>query len=223
MPSYDIDGNLMGKATMPLAGEYFSNTVGNVLTATDTISGNIRPWGLSARVPMYVVSPWSRGGWVNSQVFDHTSVGRFLEKRFGIKVAAISPWHRAISGDLTTAFDFASPNDPRFPDLPDQSNWSASDAHQQTLPAPTAPATPQPLFQETGVRFSRALPYILHARCACRCQQEQDQAAVCQHRLRGRRVPRLRQAPPRSHSQAVTPSRPAICWTTNGGRRRWQL
>ena len=163
VPSYDIDGNLMGKATMPLAGEYFSNTVGNVLTATDTISGNVRPWGLSARVPMYVVSPWSKGGWVNSQVFDHTSVGRFLEKRFGIKVDSISPWHRAISGDLTTAFDFARPNDPRFPDLPDQSNWQASDAHQKTLPAPTAPATPQPLFQETGVRYSRALPYILHA------------------------------------------------------------
>jgi phospholipase C len=112
---------------------------------------------------MYVVSPWSKGGWVNSQVFDHTSVGRFLEKRFSIKVDAISPWHRAISGDLTTAFDFASPNDPRFPELPDQSNWSASDARQRTLPAPTAPATPQPLFQETGPRFSRALPYILHA------------------------------------------------------------
>ncbi|RZN29546.1 phospholipase C, phosphocholine-specific [Bradyrhizobium sp. Leo121] len=163
VPSYDNDGNLMGKATMPLAGEYFSNTVGNVLSSDDKISGNIRPWGLSARVPMYVVSPWSKGGWVNSQVFDHTSVGRFLEKRFGIKVDSISPWHRAISGDLTTAFDFASPNDPRFPELPDQSNWQASDAHQKTLPAPAAPTTPQPLFQETGVRFSRALPYILHA------------------------------------------------------------
>ena len=163
VPSYDAAGNLMGKATMPLAGEYFSNTVGNVLKSDDTISGNIRPWGLSARVPMYVVSPWSKGGWVNSQVFDHTSVGRFLEQRFDIKVDAISPWHRAISGDLTTAFDFARPNDPRFPDLPDQSNYAESDARQRTLPAPTAPATPQPLFQETGVRFSRALPYILHA------------------------------------------------------------
>ncbi|MDU6496070.1 phospholipase domain-containing protein, partial [Bradyrhizobium sp.] len=163
VPSYDASGKLMGKATLPLDGEYFSNTVGNVLTAADRISGNIRPWGLSARVPMYVVSPWSKGGWVNSQVFDHTSVGRFLEKRFGIKVEAISPWHRAVSGDLTSAFDFASPNDPCFPELPDQSNWQESDAHQKTLPAPVAPATPQPLFQETGVRYSRPLPYILHA------------------------------------------------------------
>jgi phospholipase C len=112
---------------------------------------------------MYVVSPWSKGGWVDSQVFDHTSVGRFLEKRFGIHVDAISPWHRAVSGDLTTAFDFVSPNDPQFPKLPDMSGWAASDAHQKTLPAPTAPTTPQPLFQENGVRYSRALPYILHA------------------------------------------------------------
>jgi phospholipase C len=34
---------------------------------------------------MYVISPWSRGGWVNSQVFDHTSVLRFLEARFGVR------------------------------------------------------------------------------------------------------------------------------------------
>ncbi|AMN44985.1 phosphocholine-specific phospholipase C [Rhodoplanes sp. Z2-YC6860] len=162
VPSYDINGNLMGKATLPLAGEYFDST-GFALNAQDTISGKTRPWGLSARVPMYVVSPWSKGGWVNSQVFDHTSVGRFLEKRFGIKVDAISPWHRAISGDLTTAFDFARPNDPRFPELPDQSGWAASDAHQKTLTAPVPPATPQPLFQEPGVRYSRALPYLLHA------------------------------------------------------------
>ena len=41
------------------------------------------PVGLGPRVPMLVVSPWSRGGWVDSQVFDHTSVIRFLERRFG--------------------------------------------------------------------------------------------------------------------------------------------
>ena len=48
----------------------------------------------------------------NSQVFDHTSVGQFLEKRFGVTIPAISPWHRAVCGDLTSAFDFVSPNDP---------------------------------------------------------------------------------------------------------------
>jgi hypothetical protein len=35
--------------------------------------------GLGYRVPMVIASPWSRGGCVNSQVFDHTSIMRFLE------------------------------------------------------------------------------------------------------------------------------------------------
>ncbi|HEV7761965.1 MAG TPA: alkaline phosphatase family protein, partial [Acidimicrobiales bacterium] len=40
------------------------------------------PYGLGLRVPMIVASPWTRGGWVNSQLFDHTSLIRFLEARF---------------------------------------------------------------------------------------------------------------------------------------------
>ncbi|HEY9028219.1 MAG TPA: phospholipase C, phosphocholine-specific, partial [Burkholderiaceae bacterium] len=59
------------------------------------------PIGLGVRVPMTVVSPWSRGGHVCSQVFDHTSVIRFLEKRFGVIEPNISPWRRAVCGDLT--------------------------------------------------------------------------------------------------------------------------
>nr|WP_232073447.1 phospholipase C, phosphocholine-specific [Variovorax sp. RA8] len=165
VPSYDANGNLMGKSTVALDGEYFDASVGNYLNVNDTTSGKIRPWGLSSRVPMYVVSPWSKGGWVDSQVFDHTSVGMFLEKRFGFTVDAISPWHRAVCGDLTSCFDFVRPNDPVFPQLPDTSNWAAINAAQRLLPAApitTAPATPQPLFQEAGVRPSRALPYELH-------------------------------------------------------------
>jgi phospholipase C len=38
-----------------------------------------RPYGLGPRVPMYVLSPWSRGGRVFSEVSDHTSVIRFME------------------------------------------------------------------------------------------------------------------------------------------------
>jgi phospholipase C len=73
----------------------------------------------------------------------------------------ISPWHRAVSGDLTSCFDFVSPNDPTVPQLPDMSGWLASDNAQKKLPGSAAPAVPQPLFQEPGVRFSRALPYEL--------------------------------------------------------------
>jgi phospholipase C len=162
VPSFNADGSLAGKSTVPLDGEYFDDSARAYLNAADLVSGGVRPWGLSARVPMYAISPWSKGGWVNSQVFDHTSMGMFLEKRFGITVDAISPWHRAVSGDLTSCFDFVSPNDPSFPSLPDASNYAAVVAAQGLLPLPHAPATPDPLFQETGVRFSRALPYELH-------------------------------------------------------------
>ena len=164
VPSYNPDGSLAGESTVPVDGEYFdaSANPSQWLKPEDTVTGTTRPWGLGPRVPLYAVSPWSRGGWVDSQVFDHTSVSMFLEQRFGIEIDTISPWHRAISGDLTSAFDFEHPNDKRFPTLPDQSNWAASDAEQRTLPDPTAPATPEPLFQEPGTRYSRALPYELH-------------------------------------------------------------
>jgi phospholipase C len=72
--------------------------------------GRLAPIGLGYRVPMIIASPWTRGGWVNSEVFDHTSSLRFLEKfvekKFGKKICEsnISAWRRAICGDLTTVF-----------------------------------------------------------------------------------------------------------------------
>ncbi|GAA3516508.1 alkaline phosphatase family protein [Nocardioides daeguensis] len=70
--------------------------------------------GYGARVPMILVSPWTRGGWVSSEVFDHTSILRFLEvwtEHLGkpARCANITAWRRAISGDLTSAIDFAHP------------------------------------------------------------------------------------------------------------------
>ena len=59
--------------------------------------------GLGVRVPLIVVSPWTRGGWVNSQVHDHTSMIRFLEKRFGVHEPNITPWRRAVTGDRHAA------------------------------------------------------------------------------------------------------------------------
>ena len=73
-----------------------------------------------------MISPWTRGGWVDSQVFDHTSIGQFLEKRFGITIPAITPWHRAVSGDLTSVFDFEHPNEAPFPELPMVTNSAAA-------------------------------------------------------------------------------------------------
>jgi len=162
VPSYDADGALAGASTVGLDGEYFSDSAAAYRDSCDTISGSMRPWGLGARVPMYIVSPWSKGGWVDSQVFDHTSIGMFIEKRFGISVDSISPWHRAVCGDLTSAFDFATPNDSTFPVLPNLSDFASIEAGQEMLPRPVPPTTAEALFQETGTRYSRALPYEIH-------------------------------------------------------------
>ncbi|GBR06406.1 phosphocholine-specific phospholipase C [Acetobacter oeni] len=81
------------------------------------------PIGLGFRVPMIIASPWSRGGWVNSQLFEHTSTLRFLEtfieQKFGKTVTEtnISPWRRAISGDLTSCFRTYDGETPALPYL----------------------------------------------------------------------------------------------------------
>ena len=160
-PSYTADGELAGKSTIDLKGFYFSDPEKRLLDDSDTISGSVRPWGLGARVPLYVVSPWSRGGWVNSQVADHTSVGMFLEQRFGLTVPAISPWHRVVCSDLTSCFDFKTPNEPVFPDLPSAEGSQKAVLAQIHRKRIEPPAEPQSLSQEPGSRPSRALPYAL--------------------------------------------------------------
>ncbi|GGW36091.1 phosphocholine-specific phospholipase C [Arenibacter certesii] len=180
VPSYNLDNTLAGKSTLDLAGMYFHNDKDPFDFSSesqkgfknkikyhdprDTISGNIRPWGLGPRVPLYIISPWTRGGWVDSQVADHTSVGQFLEKRFGIEIPAISPWHRSICSDLVSAFDFVKPNDPVFPALPETANFATLDAASKKLPIAAPPPVPSPLYQERGTRYSRALPYRLNVR-----------------------------------------------------------
>jgi phospholipase C len=75
------------------------------------------PIGLGFRVPMLVVSPFSRGGYVCSDTFDHTSQMRFLETRFGVKAPNISSWRRSVTGDLTSTLHVTSP-DTSVPKLP---------------------------------------------------------------------------------------------------------
>lgn len=85
-----------------------------------TVAGNPPingPIGLGFRVPMMVVSPFSRGGLVSSDLFDHTSILRFLETRFGAEVPNLSAWRRATVGDLTSAFNFSKP-DMSIPSVP---------------------------------------------------------------------------------------------------------
>jgi phospholipase C len=77
-------------------GEYLS--VDPLPGAAQGIAG---PIGLGFRVPLLVVSPFSRGGYVCSETFDHTSQLRFLEERFGVTAPNISAWRRKTVGDLT--------------------------------------------------------------------------------------------------------------------------
>jgi phospholipase C len=95
------------------AGEFL--TVGQLPAAASGIRG---PIGLGFRVPMLVVSPFSRGGLVCPDVFDHTSTLRFLETRFGVRVPNLSAWRRRTTGDLTSAFNFAATPNHSRPSLP---------------------------------------------------------------------------------------------------------
>jgi len=78
--------------------------------ATDFEARKGSPIGLGYRVPLVIASPWSKGGFVNSQVFDHTSSLMFMEKWLAkktgktIKSNNISDWRRNICGDLTSVF-----------------------------------------------------------------------------------------------------------------------
>ncbi len=98
------------------------------------------PVGLGFRVPTLVVSPWSGGGRVVSDVFDHTSVLQFLESRFGVEVPYVTEWRRKTVGDLTAALDFTT-FDPSVPSLPDAAAWASQVARAcQTLPPAEPPA-----------------------------------------------------------------------------------
>jgi len=95
-------------------------TPGEYLTADPLPPGAFGitgPIGLGFRVPMLVVSPFSRGGYVCSETFDHTSQLRFLEARFGVKAPNISAWRRSVTGDLTATLHVTSP-DTSVPALP---------------------------------------------------------------------------------------------------------
>jgi phospholipase C len=118
------------------------------------------PIGLGFRVPMIVVSPWSKGGWVDSELFDHTSLIRFIEQRFGVVEPNITPWRRAVVGDLTSAFDFRNP-DAAVVSLPSTAGYVPPDDQRHPDYVPTLPSTQTMPKQERGIRPARALPYVL--------------------------------------------------------------
>jgi len=142
------------------------------------------PIGLGYRVPLIVASPWSRGGWVNSQIFDHTSTLQFLETfiqqkyKANIKESNITSWRRAVCGDLTSVFRTYNNESVQLPFIA-RNNFleSIRNAKNKKLPSDykvlskeeiqhvnqnPASASLMPT-QEAGTRPSCALPYELYA------------------------------------------------------------
>ena len=145
----------LGKSTVDTTNEIFPGS-------SEYASG---PYGMGVRVPMVVISPWSKGGYVDSQVFDHTSIIRFIEQRFGPNNPAlvesnITPWRRAVAGDLTSAFNFKSPNDASV-SLPSTVAYMPSDNNRHPSYYPVPPFDQALPVQEQGTRPARALPYEL--------------------------------------------------------------
>ena len=152
--------------TVPLSREHGVSTVD---TAHEIYPGAgshpSGPYGMGVRVPMLVISPWSKGGYVNSQVFDHTSIIRLIERRFGaqksgLEETQITPWRRAVAGDLTSAFNFATPNDAAVL-LPSTVAYLPPDNKRHPDYVPVPPEVQALPVQEKGVRPARALPYEL--------------------------------------------------------------
>jgi phospholipase C len=140
--------------------------------------------GLGYRVPLVIASPWSRGGAVCSQVFDHTSILQFLEKflshKTGKKITEtnITAWRRAVCGDLTSVFTPYNGENVTLPPFVDKESFLEGIHKAQFKGLPTGyqklnaeeiekinqnAASPYMPQQEKGMRISRALPYQLYA------------------------------------------------------------
>ncbi len=130
------------------------------------------PIGLGYRVPLLIASPWSRGGKVCSQVFDHTSsllfLEHFLNKKFGLQIKDenISEWRRTVCGNLVSAF---SPYDGKDKDqlaFLERDPFIEGIYQAKDKQAPTGYKQSDSTLevrQESGLRRSNALPYELYA------------------------------------------------------------
>jgi phospholipase C len=148
VPPFPPASAAQGRSTVDVGPDVFAGDSGHVAG----------PYGLGQRVPMLVVSPWSKGGYVCSETFDHTSVIRFMERRFGVHEPNISPWRRAVCGDLTSAFDFGR-QDTRPVVLPGTDGYRPPDRDRHPDYVPTPPARAVLPVQERGHRPTRPLKY----------------------------------------------------------------
>ncbi|MHA5862480.1 alkaline phosphatase family protein, partial [Pseudomonas aeruginosa] len=127
--NYDEGDGFYDHASAPVPPWKDGVGLSTVSTAGEIEASSGLPIGLGHRVPLIAISPWSKGGKVSAEVFDHTSVLRFLERRFGVVEENISPWRRAVCGDLTSLFDFQGAGDTQV--APDLTNVPQSDARKE--------------------------------------------------------------------------------------------
>ncbi|HTQ19174.1 phospholipase C [Mycobacterium sp.] len=117
---YDENGGFFDHVVPPTSpvgtpGEWIPNSVDiNKVSGSSGIRG---PIGLGFRVPCWVISPYSRGGLMNHDTFDHTSQLKLIRTRFGVPVPNLTPWRDSVVGDMTSTFNFAVPPDPSQPKL----------------------------------------------------------------------------------------------------------
>ncbi|MCJ7933625.1 MAG: phospholipase C, phosphocholine-specific [Chryseobacterium sp.] len=130
--------------------------------------------GLGYRVPMIIASPWTKGGFVNSEVSDHTSVLQFLENFINKKlnkevhVDHISDWRRAVCGDLTSAFNSPNIKAPHM-DYLNQKDVAKTINAAKNKPVPDLKWYSENELnnhlldiQERGTKPSNPLPYHFH-------------------------------------------------------------
>jgi len=143
--TYDEPGGFFDHVVPPLAPSG---------TPDEFVGG--QPIGLGFRVPMVVCSPWSRGGYLLSDTFDHTSLLRFLERRFGVREPQISAWRRKTCGDLVRSLDLRH-RDLSIPRLPDPAPLAAASTTACSSYPPGVPplASQQMPTQEPGRRRRR--------------------------------------------------------------------
>ncbi|MGW7263945.1 phosphocholine-specific phospholipase C [Streptomyces sp. NPDC054842] len=160
--TYDENDGFFDHVVPPFPPQNAGQGKSTVDVGPDLYQGDTRhtagPYGLGQRVPMIVVSPWSKGGYVCSETLDHTSIIRFMECRFGVHEPNISPWRRTVCGDLSSAFDF-SRKDVRPVALPDTDGYEPPDNQRHPDYVPTPPAHPVLPKQERGSRPARPLRY----------------------------------------------------------------
>lgn len=169
--NYDEGGGIFDHIVPPSPAQDDQHGASTVDTTYEIYPGDATnqsgPYGLGTRVPMLVVSPWSKGGYVNSQVFDHTSIIRFIETRYAkdypdVIASNITPWRRAVVGDLASAFNFAKP-DTTPVSLPSTAAYLPVDKVRHPSYDVVAPTDQSMPTQEPGIRMARPLPYELNA------------------------------------------------------------